>query len=309
MIAMTAQSVGAQAATDQRETAVRLAAAYPANPLDAALDREATAAAGVLQAAPDNPVVSCSDRLPWMEKKKYKYNHELSVAYVLGAGAYALQHAEVRRSRRYYPGLMAGSQAALRAYESILAQDPKARLDNMSVWSDQMRSGEFRRILFKNCALPNPALSRSKDPLTPEERRRIVALAEEMQKDPIDLALKPEYQELFVVVAQASDISVNLCPSSSPWIDEKPEYKYGSDLLALNLMAMASYVLRNPDTGKSGLAHGRAGLIASLRGYEAVLKQDPGAKSAALDAALEREKQGKLDDWYKEQYAARCKNK
>ena len=87
-----------------------------------------------------------------------------------------------------------------------------------------------------------------------------------------------------------------------PWMNDKPEYKYGPELLALNIMAMASYVLQNPETGKSGLVHGRAGLVASLRGYEAILKQHPDAQSPLMEAALVAEKQGKLDDWYRERH-------
>jgi hypothetical protein len=92
-------------------------------------------------------------------------------------------------------------------------------------------------------------------------------------------------------------------------MDDKPEYKYGAELLALNVMAMASYVLQNPETGKSGLVHGRAGLVASLRGYEAILKQQPGAQSPMMEAALAAEKQGKLDDWYKERYDRKTSKK
>jgi len=118
-----------------------------------------------------------------------------------------------------------------------------------------------------------------------------------------------EYQELFIVVVSASDFTVEICTASSPWMDDKPEYKYGPDLLALNLMAMSAYVLRNPETGKEGFAHNRAGLAASLRGYEAVLKQEPAAHSKALDELLLLEKQGQLDDWFRARYAKKCTKK
>lgn len=301
-----AQSGGVPA--DQREAVVRLAAAYPANPQDAALDHEASAAASALQARPDNPINTCAIFQPWIEKKKYKYNHELTVAYVLGVGAYAAQHSEVTPSRRYYPALIAGSQSAIRAYQSILEHDPKATLDGMTGWSDQMRAGTFPYILMKKCSPPAVALSRPKGPVTTEEKQHIIALAGEMQKDPLDLSLRPEYQEMFVVVIQASDLTVNICAASSPWMDDSPEYAYGPDLLAVNLLSMASYVLQNPDTGKSGFVHGQAGLTASMRGYEAILRQHPNVRSKAMDAALDAEKQGTLDDWYKKRYAAKCRN-
>jgi hypothetical protein len=169
----------------------------------------ATSAAKMLQEAPDIPVATCADHLPWTQKKNYKYAHQLSVAYMLGSGGYALQHAEVKPiSRLYFPGLLAGSQSAMRAYQVILQKDPKAKLDKMNDWNDRMQAGTFTAMLIKDCSPPNPAVSRGKEPVTAEEKRRIIALAEEMQKNPIDPALLPEYQELFTVVIQASGFTV-----------------------------------------------------------------------------------------------------
>lgn len=306
ILAFLATAAVAQSSTptaEQREDVVRLAAAYPADPQNEALDMAATSAAKMLQEARDIPVPTCANRLPWLEKKNYKYGHQLSVAYMLGSSAYSLQHAEAKPiSRLYFPGLLAGSQAAMHAYQAILQKDPKAKLDKMNDWNDRMQAETFTALLIKDCSPPNPAMSRGKEPVTAEEKRRIIALAEEMQKNPIDPALFAEYQELFIVVIQASGFTVEINTASAPWMDDKPEYKYGAELLALNVMAMASYVLQNPETGKSGFVHGRAGLVASLRGYEAILKQQPAAQSSMMEAVLAAEKQGKLDDWYKERH-------
>jgi len=46
-------------------------------------------------------------------------------------------------------------------------------------------------------------LSRPKGPLTVQERQRILELASLLQQSPLDPALRPEYQELFIVVVQA----------------------------------------------------------------------------------------------------------
>jgi hypothetical protein len=309
-VSAVAQSGGPPTTAEQRATVVRLAEAYPTNPQDAALDGQATAAAKLLQAASDIPVPICSGHLPWIEKKNYKFGHQLTVAYLLASGAYSIQHADAKPTTRlYFPGLLAGSRASIRIYQSILQLDPKAKLDKMNDWNDRMQAGTFMAMLVKECSPPNPALSRGKDPVTAEEKQRIIALGEEMQKNPIDPAFLPEYQELFIVVIQASGFTVEIGSAAAPWLDDKPEYKYAPELLALNVMAMASYLLQNPETGKSGFAHGRAGLVASLRGYEAILKQQPGAQSPMMEAALAAEKQGKLDDWYKERYEKKTSKK
>ncbi len=307
-VAASAQSGGTPTSAEQRQAVVRLAAAYPAHPEDLALDQEAAAAVKLRMAVPDRPAAICIEHVPWM-KKKYKHDRELTIAYVLGSEAYVLQHDEVKPTRLHFPALLAGSQAALRTYQSILQLDPKAKLDKMNDWNDRIQTGTFMDMLIKDCSPPNPAMSRGKGPVTAEEKRRIIALAEEMEKNPIDPALFAEYQELFIVVIQTSDFTVEISTASNPWMDDKPEYKYGAELLALNVMAMASYVLQNPETGKRGFVHGRAGLVASLRGYEAILKQQPAAQSPMMEAALAAEKQGKLDDWYKERHEKKTSKK
>jgi hypothetical protein len=300
-VAAAAQSGGAPTSAEQRQAVVRLAAAYPVHPEDQALDQEAAAVVKLRMAVPDRPAAVCIEHVPWV-KKKYKHDRELTLAYVLGSEAYVLQHAELKPSRLHFPALLAGSQAAIRTYQSILQLNPKAKLDKMNDWADRMQAGTFMPMLVKDCSPPNPAMSRGTGPVTAEEKQRIIALAEEIQKKPIDPALLPEYQELFIVVIQTSDFTVEITSAGNPWMDDKPEYKYGPELLALNMMAMASYVLQNPETGKSGFAHGRAGLAASLRGYEAILRQEPSAQSKTMEDALAAEKAGKLDDWYKERY-------
>ena len=304
--AASAQSGGAPTSTEQRQAVVRLAADYPAHPEEPALDQEAAAAVKLRMAVPDRPSAICIEHVPWV-KKKYRHDRELTIAYVLGSEAYVLQHYDVKPTRLYFPALLAGSRAAIRTYQSILQLDPKAKLDKMNDWNDRMQAGTFMEMLVKDCSPPNPAMSRGDGPVTAEEKQRIIALAEEMQKNPIDPALLPEYQELLIVVIQTSDFTVEISSASAPWMNDKPEYKYGADLLALDMMAMASYILQNPETGKSGFVHARSGLAASLRGYEAILKQEPSAQSKSMDAALAAEKQGKLDDWYKERYTARSK--
>jgi len=301
------QSGGAPTTQEQRQSVLRLAASYPANPQDPALDQQATAATKMLQDAPDIPVALCPEHLPWIEKKKYKYAHELTIAYYLGSGAYAIQHSEAKPSRLYYPALMAGSEAAIRAYQTILGQDAGAKLDKMSEWIDQQKAGKLMANLEANCSSPNPARSRPKGPSTAEERQHIIAFASQLQQNPIDPILRPEYQELFFVIVQATDFSVEMCTISTPWMGDKPEYKYGPDLTGLNLLAMSAFVLQNP--GKDGAAQNRAGLAASLRGYEAILQQEPTAHSKTLDDVLNVEKQGKLDEWFKDRYTKTCKKK
>jgi hypothetical protein len=216
------------------------------------------------------------------------------VAYYLGSGSYSIEHEGAKPSRLHYPGLLAGSQAATRAYQAILKLDGKARLDKMDDWIAMQQSGEFLPHLIQKCLWRSPAMSRGKVPVKPEEKQRIIAFAEELQQNPLDPALLPEYQELFTVIIQAPDFTVVFCTASTPWMKDKPEYKYGPELMALDAMAMASYILRNPDTGKDANAHNLAGLKVSLRGYEAILKQEPAAHSRALDDSLALEKEGKL---------------
>lgn len=300
-----AQTGNATLTDEQRQEILRLAVAYPANPRDATLDQQATASAKLL-ISPDFPV--CTEHLPWVEKKNYKYSHELSVAYYLGAGSYVVQHLGTRSSLLYYPASLAASEAVIRAYQSLKQQDSGTKLEKMDDWIPKQQPEQFAAYIQEKCPRYNPALKRPRGPITEDEKQRIIELASRLQQSPLDPALRPEFQELFVVVVQATDFTVEMCSASQPW-ESKPEYKYSPDLTSLNLMAMAAYILQNPVAGKEGAAHNRAGLTATLRGYEAILKQDPGAHSKALDDLLSLEKQGGMDDWFRTQFAKECAKK
>lgn len=149
------QTGGAQLTEDQSKAVIRLAAAYPLNPTDPALDQQASAAAKLL-ITPGAPPSTCADHLPWIEKKKYKYAHELSVALYLGSGSYILQHAGTRPSMVYYPALLAGSQAAISTYQVLLRQDPSAKLDKLDGWIAKQQSGQLMSYLEEKCQRPNP---------------------------------------------------------------------------------------------------------------------------------------------------------
>lgn len=300
-----AQTGGAQLTGTQGKEVIRLAAAYPLNPTDPALDQQASAVAKLL-ITPDAPASTCADHLPWLEKKKYKYAHELTVAFSLGSGSYILQHAGTRPSMVYYPALLAGSQAAISTYQVLLSRDSSAKLDKMEDWVAKQQSGQFVAYLEEKCQRPNPALSRPKVPITADEKQRIIQLADLLQQAPLDSALRPEYQELFIAVVQAPDLTVEICGVSTPW-ESKPEYKYGPDLMAVDLMAMAALVLQNPTTDKDGAAQNRAGLAAVLSGYQAILKQDSGAHSKAMDDLLSKNETGR-NEWFRAQYA-KCSKK
>jgi hypothetical protein len=290
-----AQTNGGSLTEEQRQEIIRLAAAYPANPNDITLDQQATTAVNLL-ISPEFRI--CSEHLPWLENKKYKYSHKLSVAYYLGGGSYVVQHGGIRPSLLYYPASLAAAQAAVHAYQSLRQQDPGATLDNMGEWITRQQPEQFPAYLQEKCPWPNPALNRPKGPTTAQEKQRFVELAYRLQQTPLDPALRPEFQELFAVMTDATDFTVYICPASMPLMGEKPEYKYASELLALDIMAMTAYILQNPTTGKEGPVHNRAGLTATLRGYEAILKQEPSAHSKVLDDLLLLEKQGTLDDWF-----------
>src|SRR6202023_2352717 len=290
-----AQTNGSSLTEEQRHEIIRLAAAYPVNPYDITLDQQATTAVNLL-ISPEFRI--CTEHLPWVENKKYKYSHKLSVAYYLGGGSYVVQHSGTRPTLLYYPASLAAAQAAVHAYQSLRQQDPGAALDKMDDWITKQQPEQFSDYLQEKCLWPNQALNRPKGPTTAEEKQRFLELAYRLQQTPLDPALRPEFQELLAVMADAADFTVYMCTACMPWIREEPEYKYGPDLLALDVMSMTAYILQNPITGKKGPAHNRAGLTATLRGYEAILKQAPSAHSRVLDDLLSLEKQGKLNDWF-----------
>jgi hypothetical protein len=97
-------------------------------------------------------------------------------------------------------------------------------------------------------------------------------------------------------------VSVNAC---GLLLGEK-KYKYSSELFGQYTIGMGAYKLANPDKAQDEDAAQQAGIESAMTSYQAIVAEEPKAKSALMDDLLAKRSQGALAAYVKEN---NCKGK
>jgi hypothetical protein len=135
-------------------------------------------------------------------------------------------------------------------------------------------------------------------PSTPAERQRFLALTRKLEQAPLDRSLYEEKKWAKQWLEAIPDVNVNICAPILFGVDFVTEQnKYTPQLSYQATFGSAAYIIEHPDKAGDMDAQFLAGVESALKSYSAIVKNDPQAKSKALDALLEKQKQGKLADF------------
>ena len=136
-------------------------------------------------------------------------------------------------------------------------------------------------------------------PSTPEERARFVAVAHKAEANPLDPSLKPDLRWALNWLVAVPDIDVSLCSAPLGGLIGS-HYKYEAEMFGEYALAMGAFVIEHPEKAKDSAAINLAGVESVLKAYQAILKQNPQATSAALDDLVKKQGKGKLADAVRE---------
>ncbi len=125
---------------EERAAIVEVAAQLQENPLDRAVQDRRDTLLMVLIEAPDLQVPTCGDEMPWV-KGKYKYANDLMLAHLFSAVAYKVENPSADEKQAH----LAGLQGAIRAYQAIVRQDPKAKWQPIEALATKQDSGELAK--------------------------------------------------------------------------------------------------------------------------------------------------------------------
>ena len=135
-------------------------------------------------------------------------------------------------------------------------------------------------------------------PSTKEERQRFLTLTRRLEQDPLDKSLYAEKTWAKKWLEDIPDINVNICAPILFGVDFLTEQnKYTPQLSYQATFGSAAYIIEHPDKAGDTDAQFVAGVESALKSYSAIVKNEPQAKSKALDALLEKQKQGKLAEF------------
>jgi hypothetical protein len=136
-------------------------------------------------------------------------------------------------------------------------------------------------------------------PSTSEERARAVQFAHDLESNPLGPQAKSEREWLTLWLIDVPDITVEVCSRLlGPEIPDKK--KFGTEIFSQLMYSEAAFMIENPDSVNEALEVHAAGVMGSLKAYEAILKDHPKARSKSLDEILSRRDKGTLKDHVRE---------
>jgi len=133
-------------------------------------------------------------------------------------------------------------------------------------------------------------------PSTAEERARAVKVAHELEDDPLAKDAKDNREWVIQWIVDIPDITVNVC---FDYFGKMPNAAHGhsKDIARQMVISSAAFMIEHPDKAKDEQAVATAGLLGSLKAYQAILREEPDARWPYLDKIVQMRDQGKLDDF------------
>jgi len=136
-------------------------------------------------------------------------------------------------------------------------------------------------------------------PSTPEERKRFLEITKKLEQDPLNEALRTDRAWALKWLEDVPDVNVNMCTPVLGNLGDS-RYRYAPQVGAQFGLAMASFIIEHPNQANDLNAQYMAGVEGALRAYKSILKTQPMAVSAQLEALTDLQDKGKLEKFVQE---------
>ena len=137
-------------------------------------------------------------------------------------------------------------------------------------------------------------------PSTPEERQRFLALTRKLEQNPLDKNLYADKRWAIQWIDDIPDINVNVCPLVLGEDFLSSNFRYTPDIVGQVVFGNVAFLIEHPDKKNDQVAQYTAGVESALKAYKGMLRADPMRVSRPLEDLLERQTQGKLSDFVRE---------
>jgi len=121
------------------------------------------------------------------------------------------------------------------------------------------------------------ARAQERGPSTPEERVRAVKVSRDLENDPLGKDAKDQRAWALDWIEKIPDITVNVCFDFFGKLPDPPR-GHSREITMQMIISSAAYMIEHPDKVKDEQAVTLAGLLGSLKAYQAILKQDAAAR-------------------------------
>jgi hypothetical protein len=138
--------------------------------------------------------------------------------------------------------------------------------------------------------------AQDRGPSTPEERAKAVKIAHSLENDPLAKDAKEQREWVMQWIVEIPDITVNVCFEYFGKVPQPPR-GHSTEIVRQMIISTAAFMIEHPDKAKDEQAAALAGLLGSIKAYQAILKEDASARWEQMDKLVEMREQGKLDDF------------
>jgi hypothetical protein len=138
--------------------------------------------------------------------------------------------------------------------------------------------------------------AQERGPSTPEERARAVKITHDLEEDPLAKDAKDQRAWFLDWIEKIPDITVNVCFDFFGKLPTPPP-DHSKEIMTQMIISSTAFMIEHPDKVKDEQAIALAGLLGSLKAYEAIVKQDPSARWPYIDKLIQMREQNKLDDY------------
>jgi hypothetical protein len=142
---------------------------------------------------------------------------------------------------------------------------------------------------------------------SPEDRRRFVSIAANLEQAPLKTGLTADREWALEWLTEAPDVTVTICPDALGGLVGS-NYLYAGEIILQNSFAMAAFLIEHPEAANNMNAQQVAGVEGVLRAYRSILRDSPEAKSPALDRVAQTQSRGELPDFVRKAWR-RCSKK
>ena len=154
--------------------------------------------------------------------------------------------------------------------------------------------------LLAACSLATAQDEPKRGPSTAEERKRFLELTRKLEQTPLDKALYPDKRWAIRWIDDIPDINVNVCPLVLGEDFLSSHYLYTPDIVGQVVFGNVAFLIEHPDKKNDQVAQYTAGVESALKAYKGMLRADPMHVSHSLEDLLEKQTQGKLQDFVRE---------
>jgi hypothetical protein len=168
----------------------------------------------------------------------------------------------------------------------------------------RMKTSPFSAALIALLICATSTIAAAKARELPEDQKRFVSVVQNLEIVPLNPELQHDRAWAIQWLTDAPDISVNVCLDPIGGVAEK-SYARGPNVVVQYMLAMAAFIIKNPDKQNDMDAQQLAGVESALRAYQSMRTAQPLASSPALEKLLEVQKRGELPGFVHEAYL-RC---